>query len=280
MPNERVKSALRDLDAADRALLDLSLNRGFSDAWIADLLGEDDEATIGRLRERALDSIAVAAGISGPGTRSRVELELKTATSEEWLGKADRAEEPASPRRTIGWPVVAAVAAIVVAVAVLASDDGNEPAADQAAESASAPAPEPQPQPSPDPPARPAPVELARLPGSPRKGRVLARARRSDGATTVTVILRGLPRPGGRYGLWLYDSLIDSVALGQAGRGTAQINARLPTDASRYSFLDLSLQRGPRDPDRAAGSRRGRPRAPRHSGISLFRVPLRELLAD
>jgi hypothetical protein len=86
----------------------------------------------------------------------------------------------------------------------------------------------------------------------------------TDEGATVTV--RGLPDPkGGVYGVWLYDSIVRAKSLGTLEDGSGQLTVALPPDARSYRFLDVSLE--PADGN------------PNHSGDSVLRAPLDELLA-
>lgn len=80
----------------------------------------------------------------------------------------------------------------------------------------------------------------------------------------LALYLKGLPRPDGRYQLWLYNSDGDSKPLGSLRSGSGNIEARLPPEAADYRFLDVSLQRSGEET---------------HSGRSRFRVPLSDLLS-
>jgi hypothetical protein len=106
------------------------------------------------------------------------------------------------------------------------------------------------------------------LPGMPNSGTATATVSGSGSSRTVTVQLKGLPAPGGGegvYELWLYNTLIGAEPLGTASDGNATITARLPADASRFRYLDLSRESGPNDRE--------------HSGISVRRTVLAPLLA-
>jgi hypothetical protein len=74
----------------------------------------------------------------------------------------------------------------------------------------------------------------------------------------LVMTVRGLPPPGGdRYELWLYNSIIDSVPLGQLSGETGQLTVALPSDYRRFRWLDISRQ--------PAG-------AAHHSGVSILRT--------
>ena len=69
--------------------------------------------------------------------------------------------------------------------------------------------------------------------------------------------------PGHFYELWLMNSTSDLVSVASFNvdaHGRAQLSVPLPVSASRYHFLDISLQQA------AAG--------PAHSGDSVLRAPI------
>jgi hypothetical protein len=77
--------------------------------------------------------------------------------------------------------------------------------------------------------------------------------------------VRGLPVADETYEVWLFNSALDTVGLARVARGSFAIRTRLPKDAGRWRYLDVS--REPLDGN------------PNHSGASLLRVPVARLLA-
>jgi hypothetical protein len=258
MPVDQIEEALSRLDVGERALLDLSVHRGFDDERIAALLNVD-VSEVGTLRRAALEKLFRLRAVRGEGARDAVKAELRAVSDSTWI------DPPAPPERRrartrIAASALLAVAAVAIAVALIAtSGDSDSGRDDTAAAAAAKPAPQsPQPAQS-----QPASVALDPLsPGA--AGQVTASLGESAGARRLTVKLRGLPAPNGAYELWLYDSLVHSRALGSITTGTGSIEARLPRDASSYSWLDLSRQPGA---DRV-----------HHSGESLFRASLDQLI--
>jgi hypothetical protein len=99
------------------------------------------------------------------------------------------------------------------------------------------------------------------------RGRGTASVLRREGEPPrLRVRVRGLrtaPRRG--YGIWLYNSVSDARLIGGSDSGTFQgATLPLPADADRYMFLDVS--REPTDAN------------PNHSGASVLRAPLGDLL--
>ena len=85
----------------------------------------------------------------------------------------------------------------------------------------------------------------------------------AGGRMLLTVEHLPVTAPGRFYELWLMNSTSDlvSVASFRVGSdGRAELNVPLPVSASRYHFLDISLQQA------AAG--------PAHSGDSVLRAPI------
>ena len=102
---------------------------------------------------------------------------------------------------------------------------------------------------------------LEPLPGAGGGGSVEVRR---EGDETIVASLDGLPAPGRDvYKLWLYNSILDSEGLGTTGSASGSIEARLPANADRYRFLDLTMQ--------------PRKQTSTHNGRSLFRAPLSQV---
>ncbi len=76
--------------------------------------------------------------------------------------------------------------------------------------------------------------------------------------------LRDLPPREEAYAVWLYNSITDARLLDRVVGTVLDVNRRLPADASRYKYIDVS--REPIDDN------------PNHSGASVMRVPTAELL--
>ncbi|HEX8648806.1 MAG TPA: hypothetical protein VF715_18055 [Thermoleophilaceae bacterium] len=81
---ERLESCIRRLDPADRALLDLSLNRGIPDAAMAPVL-RCDPMRLAWKRARALERVASRMGMSDPADLARVRTALADLPSRAWL---------------------------------------------------------------------------------------------------------------------------------------------------------------------------------------------------
>jgi hypothetical protein len=101
----------------------------------------------------------------------------------------------------------------------------------------------------------------------------LARAAGATGTASITgrgrgALLRlevsGLPPREEAYEVWLFNSVSDAEPVARVVRGRFDLEARLPADAAGYRFLDVS--REPFDGN------------PNHSGESLLRAPMSELL--
>ena len=95
-----------------------------------------------------------------------------------------------------------------------------------------------------------------------RAGRARARSRSPTRAQPIVV--RGLPKPDGSYQVWLYNDIVDAQSLGTITGGSGKLEVKLPPDASDYKSLDVSKE--PADAN------------PNHSGASVLRAPLAELL--
>ena len=257
MPVDHIEEALSQLDVGERALLDLSVHRGFDDERIAKLL-DIEVSQVSAQRHAALEKLFRLRAASGDGARDAVQAELRSVSDSTWIDPPTAAPRSRRSRRPLIAAAIAVVAAAAVAVLLLAgggdsdtSGGGKGGATAGSAQTGSKPV-----SPAPAPPGGVALKPLSA--GTP--GRVTATVSGAGDAERLTVRLRGLAAPKGAYELWLYDSLVHSRALGSVSAGEGTISARLPGDAASYSWLDLSLQPGA---DRA-----------HHSGESVFRAPL------
>ena len=77
--------------------------------------------------------------------------------------------------------------------------------------------------------------------------------------------VRGLPVGDEAYEVWLFNSAVNAVGLARVARGSFAVRVRLPEDAGRWRYLDVS--REPLDGN------------PNHSGASVLRAPVARLLA-
>jgi hypothetical protein len=92
VPADRLPAALADLDPGNRALLDLSLRRGVSDAEIGELLRKDPDE-VSRGRDAVLGLLADALDLDGADRRERVRRAVSELPDEAWRGA------PAPPPR-------------------------------------------------------------------------------------------------------------------------------------------------------------------------------------
>ncbi len=261
MSVDQIEEALSQLDVGERALLDLSVHRGFDDDRIAALLGVD-VSEVGALRRAALEKLFRLRAVSGDGAREAVRAELRLVSDSTWIDPPPPAPRRDRLRAVLVIAAVLLVACAITAIGLLAGGSGSD-----APDTATAPAQSSQPS---TPPTEPSPapnqsVAVALTPlSADAPGQVTASVSGPERARRITVKLRGLPAPSGAYELWLYDSLVHSRPLGSVTAGRGSISARLPRDASSYSWLDLTLQPGG---DRV-----------HHSGESVFRTPLDHVL--
>ena len=314
VPADRLPAAIGDLDPGNRALLDLSLRRGVSDAEIGELLRKEP-GEVARGRDAVLELLADALDVGGHDRRERVREAVAGLPDEAWAAPAAAAPAPpptapplseeleqleeseefeddesedeeapstppvvmqpprdreraaasrvldgehrfkptAAPKRSRRGAVLAMLGVVAVIVALIflltGDDDDSDSGGSSGAPSAqnSEPAGDTQ--------------KLAPVNGGRGSGTVEV----TDEGATVTI--RGLPDPkNGVYGIWLYSSVVSAEQLGTLPKGSGELEARLPGDASDYRFLDVSLE--PEDGN------------PNHSGDSVLRAPLGELLAE
>ena len=299
VPADRLPAAIGDLDPGNRALLDLSLRRGVSDAEIGELLRKEP-AEVARGRDAVLELLADALDIGGHDRRDRIRVAVAMLPDHAWAAPAPTppssttqlddgpepeakplkpppppparetreraatarvlddehrfdADEPRRSRRGGLLAVLGLLAVVVALIAVLSGGDDDESEGGNGTGS--------QPAQNDGPPTEGTTEELAVVGGGKGSGTLSV----TDAGATIAI--RGLPDPkGGVYGVWLYDSIVNAKSLGTMEDGSGQITVTLPPDARDYRFLDVSLE-----PDDGN---------PNHSGDSVMRAPLSQLLAD
>jgi hypothetical protein len=294
VPADRLPGALADLDPGNRALLDLSLRRGVSDAEIGELLRKDP-TDVARGRDAVLELLCDALEVGGHDRRDRVRQAVAALPDDAWRPAAaraaatppppepERAPEPAAPkapprdldraaaarelddrlyfepeergsRRTVWLLILGGIAVLGVLLALLLSggdDDGSNESGSQPTPSQNGPGPAPEGD----------TAKLSPIGGGRGEGTVAV----TDEGATITI--RDLPNPApGSYQVWLYNSIVDAKSLGTFPTGSGKLDVELPSDASNYQFLDVS-----REPDDAN---------PNHSGASVMRAPLGDLLSE
>jgi Anti-sigma-K factor rskA, C-terminal len=296
VPADRLPAALADLDPGNRALLDLSLRRGVSDAEIGELLRKQPDE-VARGRDAVLGLLADALEVDGHDRRDRVRRAIAALPDDAWRppsrgepppppprGEEDYDdeddkddEEEAVPVRERERPAppppdevlffepeerrprrgrLLALLGLVAAIGVLIAL-----LVGGGDDDGDNPAPDraDRRQPANPPPERGRSARLAPLGGAPGSGRLSVAG---DGKLVVS--LRGLPEPDGSYQAWLYNSVADAVQLGTFRAGSGRLAVRLPARAARYRFVDVSLE--PADSNR------------NHSGQSIMRTRLTRVL--
>lgn len=296
MHAERHSGPVASLDPESRALVELSLVRGFSDGDLAEVLG----VSARRVRERrevALEALGVTtlrgreklatelrgdsgqvpAAASGtpvaahsppadpaPETAEAPAVAAEPAAPEATV--APGSDEPSSRRRRVSLALLGGLMVAVVVALVLAGTESGDPGAPPTADPAS------------DPgggrtqgggPGGSAPaggrLALASPAGSEGGGSASAQVVAREGERRLLLSVRGLATPpGGGYAIWLYNSISDARLLGGSPRGRFRVEVTLPESADRYSFLDVSREL----PD---GNRN-------HGGASVLRLRLADLL--
>ena len=306
VPADRLPDAIGDLDPGNRALLDLSLRRGVSDAEIGELLRKQP-SDVARGRDAVLELLADSLDVNGHDRRERVREAVAALPDDAWQVRAPApqpppfepsAEEPAlgepaepaepvaeeeeeaepperdreravaarelddelyfepeerRPRRG-GLLAVLGLAAVVIALILVLSSGGDDDDDSGSQGNGSQPAQNGGPGPQ----ANGNSQKLTRLGNGKGEGTVTVT---DEGAT---VVVSGLPKPDGSYQVWLYNDIVDAQSLGTISGGSGKLEVKLPSDADEYKFVDVSTE--PSDAN------------PNHSGASVLRAPLGDLL--
>jgi hypothetical protein len=271
-------AALARLDPASRALLDLSLRRGMKPEEIGDLLGTEPDSVV-VAREAALEQLATELDMDDLSELDQVRARLAELPAEAWTGTADarpqlkvvkgeparRAEPPAKSRRS-RLPLLLALLAVaaVALIVVLASSGSSDKPKSSARSSAPAPAPSSKPAKPAAKPSKPAAkptIKKTRLAAIGAASGASGTAALTQGGKRLTVDASGLPN--GAYQVWLYNSVIDAASLTKVKGTKLALDLKLPSNATRYRYVDVSLE----PPD---GN-------PNHSGESVLRVRLSKL---
>ncbi len=287
IPTRRLIAASAELDPASRAMLNLWLHRGLSDAQIADFIGATPEGVATR-REALVRALSTQLDAAPEEVHEAVEQlagrgldQVASGAAREEAGAiaaAERTEAPDAaapaarhrrrPPRTVLMIIALSLLALVLLVSVLLMGSNKSTSAPKTTPSVP-PVPRARAGPGPGsavprraPPAS-APRALRLLPvpgGSPRASGV-ATLSRVGGATRLHLVVRGLARlpRTAVYAVWLYNSVLDSSPLVLLPRPTSTVDVRLPRRFPRYHFLDVAVQHVP---------------SYFHSGQSVLRAPL------
>jgi hypothetical protein len=255
---------------------------------LAAQLGMGDVSEIDHVRTRLAELPAEAWTPPPPEPAEEDERPpLKLVAPDEAPRRPEPAEPPQQPRRR-RMPVLLTLLALVVLflVIVLASNGGDDkktasstPVTSKPATPGARPSGKPKPvKPSATKPPKPKPAKPPK-PASPApttgpQAKLAPVAGSSHGATGTAALLdggrrlrldvSGLPDPhGGAYEVWLYNSVIDAHSLVSEKGTNVKLDLKLPANASRWHFVDISLE--PADGN------------PNHSGDSVLRVALSKL---
>jgi hypothetical protein len=274
----RLIDASATLDAADRALLNIWVNRGLDDGALARMTGLS-VATIAQRRARviaqlsdelglppehvrsALTEIAVvpdsppddpaARGITlTPSARAPATVNLLTRPAEAHGRAAPPDTAAPAPRRRWMWVALVAIVLIAAIVLVIVLGSGGSggsghrhaTTATQARASAQTVSSAATPAPAPTPTATESRALVA-LPGGLRRATGTVAIAGTSPNLDLNLSVRNLPPLShGHYEVWLYESLIYSQPLGRLRAGVTPMSVALPRDARRYPWIDVSIQ--------------------------------------
>jgi hypothetical protein len=158
--------------------------------------------------------------------------------------------ESSSRRRRRRWYALALFVIVVVAVVLVVSLGSSGSGQHRGPSPRLTPAstqtvpPTSSTSPSPSPTAGIRSVEpLVALPGVPDQATGTVRISGTGPHLTLDLSVSNLPAAShGHYEVWLYDSIINSEALGRLRAGVTHLSLRLPGDAGRYHWIDISFQ--------------------------------------
>lgn len=283
---QRLIDAAATLDAPDRALLNIWVNRGLDGAAVARMTGVSEKAIADRririvehlssvldLPEDHVRNALIEITPSSDARPDRVSPQLGPGAQPEPAGathggathagaagaavrKLDAGA--ASQRRRRLWGLAAVVMIVVGVVLVLSlasSVHGRHSTPTHARAPASRGSSSRTPATAPT---QAAPAgQLTALPGGPGSATGSVRVTGQGRTLRLNLSVSGLPPISrGRYVAWLYTSLVNSERLGQLPGAAGQQSLRVPPNAKRYYWIDISYQP---------------PGAVFHSGDSLLR---------
>jgi hypothetical protein len=246
----------------------MSVRRKVKDEVVAAVLRLQPEEVAPR-REAALDRLASQLGMHDPAERARLQELLAELPADQWpdeSGSLASSPPPHAPppaagrepdrrrRRPMAAIVVIAIGALLGGfIGLLLFGGDSEDGGDSATPAASAPAPAPT----------PASVDLKPVLAG-FTGRGTARIEGSGADARLIMSLRDLPPREEAYAVWLYNALTDAVMIDRVVGTRLDVDKVLPADPADYKFIDVS--REPIDDN------------PNHSGSSVLRVPVEDLL--
>jgi hypothetical protein len=289
LPTRRLIDAVATLDPADRALLNLWINRALPDGELLRLTRLSADALAIR-RERIVARLGLTLGLPGPDVAQALAALVGAETT---LGGSPPPPESAPPppesappppesagpppesappppesagpppaararrdrRRLAGGGLGALALLIVAAVVITLAAGGSQRHPGTRSPKTSRPAAAPAPRPA----VRVTTASLSPLPGGPAGARGAVSIRRTATGLTLNLRVSSLPAApaGEHYEAWLFASVVDSAPLGLIEPSSGRFSARLPSGAARYPWIDISLQ--------PAG-------AVVHSGVSVLRA--------
>jgi len=318
LATRRLIDAAAELEPAERALLNLWVNRGFDDPALARMTGLTIDALAAR-RELIVGRLSDELGLPPDRVRSALRDIFDSAVAERERHVADQSTpepeharpRPAEPADAGGEPqhsgqappkntdleatlaaptadsspvsapatpaaarapplvpddeqppalkrrrsrrLVLGLLLILIAVTLLIALGGGGKSASGSRSTSSRPAPSTSSAPPSSPstslgtsrtsPARVASHPLASLPGGLTHASGSVQTNGAPGHLNLRLSLRGLPaKRRGHYEVWLYNSILDSTALGRVPRQAASVTFALPRNAHRFRWIDVSFQ--------------------------------------
>jgi hypothetical protein len=277
LATRRLIDAAAKLDPADRALLNLWVNRGLDDERLTELTGMSIDALHVR-RDKIVGQLAAELGLPDEDVRGALEHispDDEAVSPSAPNGLTDAApspngattvtepeapppahhlpppppEGPAEAPHSRRWLWLGLLALVVIAAVVIAIVAGGGRSSPAPRRTASTPRTTTTATPTPTvptpahPTASPVPAPLAGLPGglAHASGSVKLSGKLKN--LKLSLKVRGLPAAhAGHYEVWLYNSVIDSQPLGRLRNGHHRLTVHLPANVRHYRWIDISFQ--------------------------------------
>jgi len=262
LPADEIRGALTEIAASSAAELGPAGTSSNGTAEPGPAVREVDPSANGRAPEAPSPGESAAGGPApAPGGPAPAAGGPAPAPGDPAL---EASAEPAAPTTTQTkqrprrglWVALGLLGAVVAAVVLLVALSPSGPKrVSRSAARPSTPIPATPTPTTPAPPATPAPARrapkvrrpsgagLVSLPGGLSNARGSIRVLGKGATLRLELSVTGIPSVrGGHYEIWLYNSIVDSEPVGRLLSGAIRRTFRLPRNAHRYRWIDISFQ--------------------------------------